>query len=165
MLNNRIIVLIARVLLVVLISVIITDLFFSSLSGSLSNYFDGHLPAIISTGIIVLMLILNLRYFSFSDDHEFIHIQSRSGLLPLGEAPAEVNFEFLKKNIADFRVEGWGSYQKLYLRLHSGYRGKDEYRFTMSFLSVDQAERVRNSLKRAIQKSSKEKQPQLASVG
>lgn len=165
MLNNRATVITARILLLMLIGVIITDLFFSSLSGSLSAYFEGHFPAIISTAIIVLMLILNLRYFSFSDDHEFIHIKSRLGLLPVGENPAEVNFEFLKKNIADFRFDGWGSYRRLYLKLHSAYRGSDQYRFNISFMSSDEVARMRNCLNRAIEKSAKEKHPQLATVG
>jgi hypothetical protein len=165
MLSNRIIVHLARILVLVLVSIILADLLFSSLSGSLSDYFEGHWPAIVSGTIIAVMIALNLRYFSFSDDHEFIHIQTRSGLLPIAEAPAEINFEFLKKNIADYHISGWGSYQKLYIKLSSEYRGKDEYHFAMSFISGDQAERIRTSLKRAIQKSSKQPHAQLASVG
>ncbi len=165
MLNNRRIILVARILLFVLAFVIIIDLFFSQLSGSLSEYFEGHVPAFISMGIMVLLLFINPRYFSFRDEHEFLHIQSRSGLMPIGEVPAEVNFEFLKKNIRDYHIHGWGSHLKLHLKLSSEYRGKDEYCFVLSFMSKDQVKQLRNALKRATRESSKENRQRLVSVG
>ena len=165
MLSNRIVILITRVLVLVLIGIILVDLFFSSLSGSLSNYFEGHLPAMLSGVLILFLAALKPRYFSFRDDHEFIHIQSRSALLPFVEGPADVNFELLKKNIRSFEFKGWGSYQKMHIMLHNTYRGENEYIFSMSFISADQIESMRKSLNRAITHTQNQKRPSLASVG
>ena len=130
--------------------IILIELIFSGLSGSLSDYFDGHLPAIISGALILAILLSNPRFFSFEDDHEFLHIKSSSGLSPMAGNPADVNFEFQKSNVKSFQVSGRSIFKRLEISLKSPYRGNSEYQFRMSFITSGEIEEITSSLTKAI---------------
>ena len=165
MLSNRVVVQILRILLYLLLAVIVIDLFFSSISGSLSNYFEGHLPAMISGGLILFIFLLKPRFFSFNDDHEFLHIKSSPGLSPFGQNPAEINFEFQKRNIKEYQITGWGIFRKLYIHLYSDYRGTSQYEFRLSFTSSKELDQIRDSFSKAMSRSAQKKSARFISVG
>lgn len=143
---------VVRATSVILVLVILIDLFFSSLSGTLGNYFEGHWPAIASSIGLMLLAMANFRFFSLKDDHEFIHIRSGSALLPFGQSPAAINFEFLKKNISHFSVIEKGPSKKLHLQLSADYRGSSDYSFSLSFFTASDIERLNQLLAKSVRK-------------
>lgn len=152
MLNNKNIIAAFRVLSLFLIGVILIDLFFSQLSGSLSSYFDAHIPALASGGVLLLLLLMNPRYFSLNDDHEFIQIRSTSALWPFAENPAEVNFDIPKKNIGEFHITHRGLRSLITLELSTAYRGQSQYSFDISYLSGKKIAHLRRLVKQALKK-------------
>lgn len=151
--------------MIVLLGFILLDLIFSQLSGSLREVSYGHLPAILSGVILFLLLLLNPRYFSFSDDHEFIHIQSHSALWPVFEDRAAINFNIPKSYIKNYRIAGRGFRPNLTLELSIPYRGESQYCFKMSFMTTSQLNLIHNSLKRVLKSIPKNRRSDLANAG
>lgn len=164
MLSNQKAIIIGRTLMVVLLSVILSDLIFSQLSGSLSDIFNGHQPAIISSILLMLLIVLNPRYFSFSDDHEFIQIQSHSGFWAMFQNRASINFDLPKNYIAGYTITGWGKSRRLNLQLRTSYREKSEYHFDIAFLTSSQIKSIHQSLLIVIERPQKKPHPDLTSV-
>ena len=61
-----------RGLLIFLVFVVIADLLLSQIPGTLSTYFEDHIPAITSGCIILLLFGIRVNYFSYEDEYEII---------------------------------------------------------------------------------------------
>ena len=165
MLNNRKVVLAARAMMLLLLFTISIDLIFSGLSGSLSDLFYGHYPAIVSGVILFIIAILNPRFFSFSDDHEMIHIRSRSAFWTVFENQAEIYNDIPKAYISAYELIRGGMHPKLVIILNTAYRGEMEYSFSMSFFRKVQFEQIEASLDKVINRNNLKTSPDLANVG
>ncbi len=164
MLNNRNAILIFRALMISLLCIIVLDLLFSQLSGSIKDFAAGHRPAVISGITALLLTVLNPRYFSFVDDHELIHIQSSSGLWSIFEHASEVNYTLPKSYIKDYEVTGKGLKRKLTLALITPYRGSYQYSFKMALLNSKQVAQIESALDKILKSTSKHQKSDLANV-
>ena len=124
---------------IILVLIILIDIFFSSLSGTLGNYFDEHWPAIINgMGL---------------------------ALIPFRQSPADINFEFLKKNISGFSIVEKRPAKKLRIELSMAYRGNSSYEFSLSFFSRSDLEHLKQVLAKTTRKRAKSDTSPLVNVG
>lgn len=100
--NNKTYFLRWRILLSILILVVIADFSLSQLSGSIGDYFEDHIPAMVSGILILIMASIRVNYFSYEDEYEIVHIRSKSLIFGSFETPAQTRYEFPKRIIYDF---------------------------------------------------------------
>ncbi len=139
-----------RIVLVVLILVLLGDIILSQIPGYLSNYFNNHVPAIISGIFIIALSSVRVNYFSYEDDYEIIHIKSRPlvSLLNKFDRKTKTRYEFPKRIIYDFEIKQ-GFFQKvliIHLKTNSG--AKKIRRFDLSFVPLKKFRYVVDSLER-----------------
>lgn len=144
--NNKGIFLFFRILLVVLVIVVLSDLFFSQLPGSISNYFEGHLPAIISGTIILFLAFVRINYFSYEDEYEIIHIRSKSLIFGRFEGIAQTRYEFPKRTVEKVELRKILFQKQLIIHLKTQQGEKKVRKFDLSFVPLTKLKYVYNSL-------------------
>ena len=144
--SNKAYFLIWRVLLLILVTVLIADLVFSQINGSISNYFDGHIPGFVAAAGILTLASIRINYFSYEDEYEIIHIHSKSLIFGSFKAPAETRYEFPKRIICDYSFDKNFLSKKLTISLMTQHGVKRIRKFNLTFVPVQKLKYVLNSL-------------------
>ncbi len=133
-----------------LVALIFVDLALSLLKGSLSKIFIYHELALVSMGLLLLLALLRFSFFSYEDEYEIIHIDTRSLVFGFLESQRHRHYEFAKIILADFEVKkGFLRYQ-LTLTVNSSSGDKKLRRFDLFFLSKSKRDYVENSLEKVL---------------
>lgn len=144
--NNQLYFLMWRGILILLLLVIVADFLLSMVPGSLSNYFEDHIPAMVAGGCILILAGIRVNYFSYEDEYEIIHIESKSLLFASFESPAQTRYEFPKRIIYDFKYEKSLFHKKLVIYLITASGVKRVRKFNLTFVPVKKLNYVLNSL-------------------
>lgn len=122
------------------------DLIFNSIEGSISNLFEAHWLSYGGGIILVLLIFMRLSYFSFEVDHEIIHIVSKSLLFGAFQSKRDINFEFPKRNLSQLQLKNSAFGPLLFLSLETQHGAKSTQRFKLSFLSKSETDSILSSL-------------------
>jgi len=135
-----------RGILILLIMTIVIDILLSQVPGSLSNYFEDHIPALVAGGLILILAGIRVNYFSYEDEYEIIHIKSKSLLFASFESPAQTRYEFPKRIIYDFKFERSFFHRKLVIYLITANGVKRVRKFNLTFVPAKKLNYVLSSL-------------------
>lgn len=134
-----------------LLCLILFDLSLSLIQGSLSNIFPNHELALVSAGIVILFAFVRFSFFSFEDEYEIIHIDTRSLVFGFLESKKHRHYEFAKIILADYSInQGFLKYE-LTLTVTSSSGDRKLRRFDLYFLNAEKRAYVENSLKKVIE--------------
>ena len=134
----------------ILLFLILVDLGLSLLQGSLSDLFPNHELALTALGLILIFAFLRFSFFSYEDEYEIIHIDTRSLVFGFLESQKHKHYEFAKNILADYSI-GKGLFKhQLTLTVTSSTGDKKLRRFDLYFLSADKKEYVEKSLKKVL---------------
>lgn len=129
---------------------ILVDLGLSLLQGSLSDLFPNHELALISLAFLLVLAFLRFSFFSYEDEYEIIHIDTRSLVFGFFESQKHKHYEFAKIILSDYSIKkGLFKYQ-LTLTVNSSTGDKKLRHFDLYFLSASKKEYVENSLKKVL---------------
>lgn len=145
-----------RILLVVLIVVLLADIFLSQLNGSISQYFENHIPAIVSGSLILILAGIRINYFSYEDEYEIIHIHSKSLIFGSFDS-TQSRYEFPKRIIYDFEYKQDLFRKRLTIYLITQQGVRRVRKFNLSFVPMTKLKYVLNSLE-AIRNKNQESQ-------
>ncbi len=145
-----------RWVLVILLGLMAFDIALSFLPGSLSDLFPNHELAIGAGLVILVLAIFRFSFFSYEDEYEIIHIDTKSLVLSFLESPRHKHYEFAKIILSDFQVEKGLFRYKLTLTVNSSTGDKKLRHFDLYFLSKAKREYVENSLAGVLQKNQSE---------
>jgi general stress protein CsbA len=138
-----------------LITLIALDLFLSFLAGSLSDIFPNHELAVISTGLLLLLGFLRFSYFSYEDEYEIIHIDTRSLVFGFLESPKHKHYEFAKNILAGYNIEKGALKHRLTITVNSSTGDKKLRHFDLYYLSEPKRQYVINSLEKVLEHNNK----------
>ena len=144
--SNRAYFILWRILLFILIGVLVTDIVFSQINGSLSYYFQNHTPGIIALIGIIVMASIRINYFSYEDEYEIIHIHSKSLIFGSFKAPAQTRYEFPKRIICDYEFKKSIFTKRLTISLVTQHGIKRVRKFNLTFVPMQKLNYVVNSL-------------------
>ncbi len=144
--NNKSYFLLWRVLLVFLILILVADLVLSQVNGSISQYFNNHIPALVAGAVILFLASIRINYFSYEDEYEIIHIRSKSLIFGSFESVAQTRYEFPKRIIYDFDFRENFLRKQLTLHLITQQGVKKVRKFNLSFVPVRKLSYVIQSL-------------------
>lgn len=144
--SNKAYFLMWRILLFFLILVLISDMLFSQINGSISYYFANHTPGIIAAVGILLLASIRINYFSYEDEYEIIHIHSKSLIFGSFKAPAETRYEFPKRIIYDYHFSKSLFSKKLTISLATQQGVQRIRKFNLTFVPMQKLNYVVNSL-------------------
>ncbi len=129
------------------------DIILSFLPGSLSELFAQHELAIFSLALLVLLAITRWTFFSYEDEYEIIHIDTRSLIFGPFESQKHKHYEFAKNILIDYKVDKGFLKHKLTLTLKS-YQGEKKSRnFDLYFLNKSKQDYIINSLDEVLEKN------------
>tara|TARA_B000000460_G_scaffold133477_1_gene94081 strand:- start:22 stop:516 length:495 start_codon:yes stop_codon:yes gene_type:complete len=146
--NNKSSFLFYRIVLVLLILILIGDILISLLPGSLSYLTEDHIPAIISTVGIFILLSARINYFSYEDDYEIVHIRSKSLIFGDLEGLGKTRYEFPKRIIQNFDYKETLFQKVLIIHLETQHGSKKIRKFDLKFVSHRKFQYVIDSLKK-----------------
>lgn len=146
--SNKKLFLVFRIVLAILLLIIVMDLSLSTLPGSISNYFNNHIPAILAGTIILFLAFVRVNYFQYEDEYEIVHITAKSLLFGRFESMANTRYEFPKRLITDFKFKEGVFQKKLTIYLESQNGAKRIRKFDLSFVPLKKLTYVLNSLER-----------------
>ncbi len=146
--SNKKLFLIFRIVLAVLLLIIVLDLSLSTLPGSISSYFENHIPAMVAGAIIVFLAFVRVNYFKYEDEYEIVHITAKSLLFGRFESMANTRYEFPKRLITDFKYKDGLFQKKLVIYLESQNGAKRIRKFDLSFVPLKKLTYVLESLER-----------------
>ncbi len=142
-----------RYVLLVLLAGIVFDIALSLLPGSLSDLFPNHELALTALVLIVLLGLFRFSFFSYEDEYEIIHIDTKSLVFGMFESPRHKHYEFAKIILADYSVEKGLFKYKLTLTVNSSTGDKKLRHFDLFFLNKKKRDYVENSLKLVLEKN------------
>jgi len=125
------------------------------LAGSLSSIFEHHELALFSAVAILLLAVLRFSFFSYEDEYEIIHIDTRSLVFGFLESPRHRHYEFAKIILADYKIDKGLLKYRLTLTVNSSSGDKKLRHFDLYFLSKDKQEYVEKSLQQVLENNSK----------
>jgi hypothetical protein len=129
------------------------DISLSLIPGSLSGLFPGHELATFSFLLIVTLAITRWSYFSYEDEYEIIHIDTRSLILGPIESKKHKHYEFAKNILVDYSIERGFLKARLTLTVKS-YQGEKKLRnFDLYFINKNKQDYVERSLKKVLEKN------------
>lgn len=137
----------------------IFDFGLSLIVGSLSDIFPNHELAASAAGALILMGLMRFSFFSYEDEYEIIHIDTRSLVFGFLESPKHKHYEFAKIILADYSIEKGFFKHKLILTVNSSSGDKKLRRFDLYFLSKSKQEYVENSLRKVLEQNKKKAAP------
>ncbi len=146
-----------RIILGLLLLVIVVDISLSQLPGSLSKYFENHIPAIISGCIIFLLAFVRVNYFRYEDEYEIVHITDKSLLFSKFSSPANTRYEFPKRLITNFEFKKGVFQKRLVIHLETAEGAKRIRKFDLNFVPKHKLRYVLNSLEKI--KTANNRQP------
>ncbi|MCR9154324.1 MAG: hypothetical protein NXI09_09460 [Bacteroidetes bacterium] len=129
---------------------IFVDLSLSLIQGSLSDLFPNHELAIAAIAGLLILTLLRFSFFSYEDEYEIIHIDTRSLVFGFLESQKHRHYEFAKLIHADFQIEKGFLKYKLTLTVNSSTGDKKLRRFDLYFLNAEKRSYVENSLKKVL---------------
>lgn len=138
-----------------LIALILFDLFLSLLKGSLSDIFPNHELAIVSLALLLILGFLRFSFFSYEDEYEIIHIDTRSLVFGFLESPKHKHYEFAKNILADYSIQKGFLKYKVIITVNSSTGDKKLRRFDLYFLDQAKRDYVENSLKKVLEHNRK----------
>lgn len=144
--SNRAHFILWRIVLFIFIGVLVTDIVFSQINGSLSYYFQNHTPGIIALIGIVIMASIRINYFSYEDEYEIIHIHSKSLIFGNFKAPTQTRYEFPKRIIYDYEFKKGLLTKRLTISLLTQHGVKRVRKFNLTFVPMQKLRYVVNSL-------------------
>jgi len=133
----------------------IFDFGLSLIVGSLSDVFPNHELAISAVVALLILGFLRFSFFSFEDEYEIIHIDTRSLVFGFLESPKHKHYEFAKIILADYSIEKGFFKHKLILTVNSSSGDKKLRRFDLYFLSKSKQDYVENSLRKVLEQNKK----------
>lgn len=144
--SNKAYFLMWRILLLILILVLVSDIIFSQINGSISDYFVNHTPGILAAVGILLLASIRINYFSYEDEYEIIHIHSKSLIFGSFKAPAQTRYEFPKRIIYDYEFSKGLFSKKLTISLATQHGVQRIRKFNLTFVPMQKLKYVVNSL-------------------
>lgn len=142
-----------RWVLVILLALMAFDIALSLLPGSLSDLFPNHELAIVAGIIILILSLLRFSFFSYEDEYEIIHIDTKSLVFAFLESPRHKHYEFAKIILADYQVEKGLFKYKLTLTVNSSTGDKKLRHFDLYFLNKAKRDYVEQSLAGVLKKN------------
>lgn len=142
-----------RYVLLMLVFGIAFDLALSLLPGSLSNLFPNHELALISAGLILILALFRFSFFSYEDEYEIIHIDTKSLVFAWFESPRHKHYEFAKIILANYEIEKGPFKYKLKLTVTSSTGDKKLRHFDLFFLNQKKRKYVEDSLAAVLEKN------------
>ena len=137
-------------LLRLLLGLILFDLALSLIQGSLSDLFPNHELALGSLALLLLLVIWRFSFFSYEDEYEIIHIDTRSLVFGFLESKKHKHYEFAKIILADYSIQRGFLKYELTLTVTSSSGDKKLRRFDLYFLNAEKKAYVENSLKKVL---------------
>ncbi len=137
-----------RIVLIFLLLVIVADVLLSNVHGSLSYYFENHIPAFVAGAMIIGLAFVRVNYFRYEDEYEIIHITAKSLLFGKFSSPANTRYEFPKRMITNFEYKEGLLQKKLTIHLKTENGKKYIRKFDLSFVPMRKLNYVLNSLKK-----------------
>lgn len=134
-----------------LLGLILFDLGLSLIQGSLSDLFPNHELALASLGLILLFVFLRFSFFSYEDEYEIIHIDTRSLVFGFLESNKHRHYEFAKIILSDYSIQKGFMKYELTLTVNSSSGDKKLRRFDLFFLNDEKRAYVENSLKKVLE--------------
>ena len=128
----------------------IADLLLSQIPGTLSTYFEDHIPAITSGCIILLLFGIRVNYFSYEDEYEIIHIRSQSLIFGRFESMSQTRYEFPKRTVEHVEVRKLLFQRQLIIHLRTQQGEKKIRKFDLSFVPLKKLNYVFDSLQKII---------------
>lgn len=129
---------------------ILVDLGLSLIQGSLSDLFPNHELALAAIVGLLILTVLRFSFFSYEDEYEIIHIDTRSLVFGFLESQKHRHYEFAKLILADFQIEKGFLKYKLTLTVTSSTGDKKLRRFDLYFLNDEKKSYVEKSLKKVL---------------
>ena len=154
--SNKGFFLIMRWVLLILLGLTAFDFALSLLPGSLSDVFAHHELAIISGALIIILAFLRFSFFSFEDEYEIIHIDTKSLVFAFLESPRHKHYEFAKIILADYEIRKGLFKHELVLTVNSSTGDKKLRHFDLFFLSQNKRDYVENSLQKVLANNKKQ---------
>jgi len=124
----------------------------SFLQGSLGTLFSNPLFVIIGISLVILLAVLRFSYFSYEDEYEIIHIDSKSLVLSPFQSQKHKHYEFAKNILKDFKIDKGFLKYELTLTVHSSSGEQRLRRFDLFFLGQKEKEYVQKSLQEVLRK-------------
>lgn len=124
----------------------------SFLQGSLGTFFSNPIFLIIGAVLIILMAMLRFSYFSYEDEYEIIHIDSKSLVLSPLQSQKHKHYEFAKNILKDFHIKKGFLKYELTLTVHSSSGEQRLRHFDLFFLGKKERQYVEDSLRGVLKK-------------
>jgi hypothetical protein len=129
------------------------DISLSFIPGSISGIFPSHELAISSFSLIIILAITRWSFFSYEDEYEIIHIDTRSLILGPIESRKHKHYEFAKNILIDYSLQRGFLKARLTLTVKS-YQGDKKLRnFDIFFLNKEKQDYIEDSLKKVLEKN------------
>ena len=113
--SNKKVFIFFRWLAAIFAALVLIDLIFSVLPGSLADISKGHIMAFTGGIGLGILFILPVNYFHYDDSYEILHLRSKS-LWSLG-TDLHKRFDFPKRKVTDYQIKGGGPFKSLWLTL------------------------------------------------
>ena len=132
---------------------LVFDLSLSLIPGSISGLFPQHELAIISFILLALLALTRWSYFSYEDEYEIIHVDTKSLIFGPFESQKHKHYEFAKNILISYEIERGFLKAKLTLTLKSHNGDKKLRHFDLYFLNKEKQAYIENSLKTVLEKN------------
>jgi hypothetical protein len=129
------------------------DISLGFIPGSISGIFPDHELAKFSFLLIVILALTRWSFFSYEDEYEIIHIDTRSLIFGPIESRKHKHYEFAKNILIDYSIERGFLKARLTLTVKS-YQGDKKLRnFDIFFLNKEKQDYIEVSLKKVLEKN------------
>lgn len=155
--SNRTFFLFWRVILVLLLVLLVIDLTFALIPGSMSDLFTKHYLTYASGLAIVLLAVLRFSYISYEDEYEIIHLNTQSLVFGPFETHKHKHYEFPKNILVNWELRSGFLKRELVLTVASSSGHEKTRRFDLLFLGKKEREYIIERLSEIRQANRKNK--------
>ena len=138
---------------IILLVCFLFDISLGFIPGSISSVFPNHELATFSFILIIILAITRWSFFSYEDEYEIIHIDTRSLILGPIESRKHKHYEFAKNILMDYSLQRGFLKARLTLTVKS-YQGDKKLRdFDLFFINKKKQDYIEDSLKKVLEKN------------
>jgi hypothetical protein len=144
--NNKNVFKLGRVFLFLLLAAIAVDLSLSFINGRIGAFFYTSAFEWLGLGLIVLISLLDIRYFYFEAEHEILHLRSKalvSGIFGF----KSVRYEFPKTLLKSYKLKKGFLSKTLIIKVKSSRGPERVKKFNVTYLSSKKIKFVVEKLK------------------
>lgn len=154
--NNRELIIVLRIVVVILILLIPLDFALSLLPGRIGGYFSSHWMAGTSFILLLIIFLLRIKYFYFEAEYEIIHLRQRPLLfdyMTLLNSYGYSRYEFPKKLLKNVYIENFLWFKTLVFVVETTNGKQRERSIDVTYLSGRKLDEVIRTMKSIIKQN------------